>query len=435
MKLLIWNELSPGERAEALARPRRRTDAKLRTNVQKIVDDVCRRGWRSLCDHALKFDGRIPERLDVAPQARRAMKILPKELVSALELAHSNISRFHEAAKPSDISLAIMPGLEVGKSWRPIERVGLYVPGGAPSLFSTLLLLAVPAKIAGVGEIVVVTPPKADGTLDPALAFVAQLCGVDAIWTVGGAQAIAALAFGAGEIPAVMKIAGPGNAYVSEAKSCVASMPGGPAIDLPAGPSELMVIADESAEPALVAADLLAQAEHDANAQVMLVTTSPALARAMEAELMRQLILLPRLAIARGSLKNGRIILAASLARAVEIANLYAPEHLSLNVKNASPLIASVKNAGAIFAGPSAAESFGDYLAGSSHVLPTDGAARAFSGISVDSFMKAISIQQVDEAAARALALPAAALARLEGLEGHARAAELRLPSSERRAA
>jgi histidinol dehydrogenase len=312
--------------------------------------------------------------------------------------------------------------------------VGLYVPGGDPSLFSTLMMLAIPARIAGVSEIVVATPPRSDGTLDPVLALAAECCGIDAIWAVGGPQAIAALAFGAGEIAPVMKIAGPGNAYVSEAKNYVAGC-GAAAIDLPAGPSELMVIADESADPAIVAAVLLSQAEHDATAEVLLVTTSPPLAGRVDAELAAQLARLPRAGIARASLKHGRTILTASLARAIEIANLYAPEHLSLNIQNAAALVPSVRSAGAVFAGPSAAESFGDYLAGSSHVLPTDGAARAWSGISVTTFMKAISLQEISEDAARRIGPAAAALARLEGLEAHARAAERRIPKGERKAA
>jgi histidinol dehydrogenase len=435
MQLLVWSQLTAEERLDALARPRRRSDAKLRATVHKIVDDVRRKSWRALCDHALKLDGRMPERIDVAPLADKARRQMAPDDLEALSLAHDNIVKFHEAARPKDTSVEVMPGLIVGKSWRAIERVGLYVPGGDPSLFSSLLMLAVPARIAGVTEMLVMTPPRSDGLIDPLLALAAETCGIDAIWTLGGAQAIAAMAFGAGDIRPVMKIAGPGNAYVSEAKTYLSALGAGPAIDLPAGPSELMVIADESADPAIVAADLLSQAEHDSNAQVLLVSNSPALAASVESELSGQLALLPRAGIARGALKHARVLLAPSLARAVEIANLYAPEHLSLNVREPQPLLTSIRNAGAIFAGRHAAESFGDYLAGSSHVLPTDGAARAWSGVGVETFMKAISIQRVDAEAAARLAGPAAALARLEGLEAHARAAEARLAGSKRAAA
>jgi histidinol dehydrogenase len=284
-------------------------------------------------------------------------------------------------------------------------------------------MLAIPARAAGVREIVAVTPPRPEGGLDPVLALAAELCGIEAIWTVGGAQGIAALAFGAGDLARVDKICGPGNAWVSEAKSYVASMSGGPAIDMPAGPSELMVIADESADPEMVAADLLSQAEHDASAQVLLVTSARQLAEAVEAALREQVRALPRANTAEASLKHARIIVAAGLDQAVKIANLYAPEHLSLAVADPERLVPLVRNAGAVFAGPLAAETFGDYLAGSSHVLPTDGAARS---ISVYSFLKAMTVQTVTAEAAGRMAAPAAALARLEGLEAHARAADAR---------
>jgi histidinol dehydrogenase len=293
-------------------------------------------------------------------------------------------------------------------------------------LFSTLLMLALPARAAGVREIVAVTPPRPDGGLDPLVALAAEIAGIEAIWTVGGAQAIAALAFGAGPIARVDKICGPGNAWVAEAKTHVASLPGGPAIDMPAGPSELMVIADAGADPRRVAADMLSQAEHDAAAQVLLVTDAPALADAVEAEVARQLATLPRRAIAAASLGAARIVIVASLAAAAEVANAYAPEHLSLAIADPGALLPRLVNAGAIFAGGGAAETFGDYLAGSSHVLPTDGAARAWSGVSVHTFLKATTIQHAMPEAARAAAGPAAILARLEGLEAHARAADLR---------
>jgi histidinol dehydrogenase len=287
-------------------------------------------------------------------------------------------------------------------------------------------MLALPARAAGVKEIILTTPPRPGGGLDPLLALAADLCGISKVRTIGGAQAVAALAFGAGEIPAVPKICGPGNAFVSEAKTYAASLSGGPAIDMPAGPSELLVIADHAADPRLVAADLLSQAEHDPSAQVLLVTNSELTARHVEEEIERQIDLLPRAPIARASLHNARTILCGSLDEAVEIANAYAPEHLALAVENFDALVPLIRNAGAVFAGDMAAESFGDYLAGSSHVLPTDGAARAYGGISCHSFLKAMTVQSLDPEAARHLAAPTATLARLEGLEAHARAAELR---------
>ncbi|GAA4008993.1 histidinol dehydrogenase [Sphingomonas humi] len=425
MTSLVWSDLSAAEQAAALARPAARRSSELVAGVGAIIEEVRSDGWEALARIATRIDGRPPERVTVAPLASAARSALPKESVAAMELAARNIRAFHEASRPSDARVETMPGLSVEKAWRPIDRVGLYVPGGATPLFSTLLMLALPARAAGVREIVVVTPPSPGG-LDPAIALAAELCGIDSIWTVGGAQAIAALAFGAGDIPACPKICGPGNAWVAEAKTQVSAMSGGPAIDMPAGPSELMVIADVSASPVTVASDLLSQAEHDASAQVLLVTDDRGFASAVAEEVERQVAALPRADLARRSLDHGRSIIARDLREAAAIANSYAPEHLCLAVDDPELLVAAISNAGAIFAGHAAAESFGDYLAGSSHVLPTDGAARAWSGITVHSFMKAISIQRVSPEAGRALAAPAAALARLEALEAHARAAEAR---------
>ena len=404
----------------ALKRPSGRDDPVLLDAVRGIVDDVRRRGWDALVEQALRIDGVAPELIAVAPYAAEARRTLPAAALDALALARRNIELFHRETRPRDIEVVTMPGLSVAKQWRPLASAGLYVPGGKAPLFSTLMMLAIPARVAGVAQLTVVTPPRKQGGLDPAIALAAEQCGIDAIWTVGGAQAIAALAFGAGDIAKVDRIAGPGNAWVAAAKALVASLPGGPGIDLPAGPSELMVIADLSADPATVAADLLSQAEHDPSAQVILVTPDAALIDAIEVELDRQR------ATMNTDFAPARAILVADLDEAVAIANAYAPEHLSLATDAADALIQSIASAGAIFAGHGAAETFGDYLAGSSHVLPTDGAARFTGGVSTLSFMKAITVQRVSPEAARTLAAPAAALARLEGLEAHARAAEAR---------
>lgn len=430
MRRLVWSDLSPAARVEALARPRGRSDAALQASVRAIVDDVLARGWAAVTEHALRLDGEAPKRVTVAPIAEEARRTLTTAQLRAIELARKNITAFHKGSMPAEHEVETMPGLRVRKVWRPLDRVGLYIPGGKTPLFSTLLMLAIPAKAAGVTDIVVVTPPRPAGGLDPVLALAADICGIATVWTIGGAQAIAALAWGAGDIPAVPKICGPGNAWVAEAKAYVASLPGGAAIDLPAGPSELLVVADADADPRLVAADLLSQAEHDPSAQVILATDSPALADAVEAEVTERVATLPRQAIANASLGNARIILTDTLDEAVEVANAYAPEHLSLAVADPEAVLGAVRNAGAVFAGGRAAETFGDYLAGSSHVLPTDGAARVWSGISVYSFLKSITIQTVTPDAARALAGPAAELARLEGLEAHARAAEARLEAA-----
>ena len=427
MKTLVWSALDPAARRAALARPEQRSDPGLQAAVRAIVDDVRARGWDALVEHSIRIDGDEPRLVAVADLAARARVQLAPDQLAAIELAIRNVEAFHGGSLPVEHEVETMPGLVVRKLWRPIDRVGLYIPGGETPLFSTLLMLAIPARAAGVRELVVVTPPRQDGGLDPLIALAADYCGIEAVWTVGGAQAIAALAFGAGAIAPVAKICGPGNAWVAEAKTYVASLPGGIAIDMPAGPSELMVIADASADPAMVAADLLSQAEHDCAAQVLLVTPSATVAAAVEACVVQQAADLPRRNQVSASLTHARIVLADDLVQAVEIANIYAPEHLSLAVAEPEALVGKVRNAGAIFAGHSAAETFGDYLAGSSHVLPTDGAARGWSGVSVLTFVRAMTVQSVSAAAARDIAGPAAHLARLEGLEAHARAADARL--------
>jgi histidinol dehydrogenase len=427
VKKFTWDDLDDAGRAAALCRPKERVAVDLLEGVRAIVEDVRKGGWPSLCDIARRIDGEEPRLVAVAPLAGKARRSLEPQVLAAIETAAHNIRTFHEASFPAEISVETAPGLRVRKVWRAIDRIGIYVPGGQTPLFSTLLMLAIPARVAGVREIVAVTPPRPGGGLDRVVALAAELCGIDAIWTVGGAQAIAALAFGAGPIAKVEKICGPGNAWVAEAKRLVSSETGGSAIDMPAGPSELMVIADDSADARIVAADLLSQAEHDRSAQVVLVTTSERLLRDVEQQLDVQLARLPRQPIARASLDCARLILVSDLEEAAGIANLYAPEHLSLALEDAEALLPRIRNAGAVFAGPLAAETFGDYLAGSSHVLPTDGAARAWGGVSVHTFLKAMSVQSVTPDAARRIAGPASLLARLEALEAHARAADARL--------
>lgn len=418
MNRFDWSDRAT--RDAALARPAARADTGLRDRVRAIVADVRARGWDGLAEQAVAIDGAMPMAVAVEPEAAAARRRLAPQAVEAIELAARNIETFHRRTMPADQAVETMPGLRIEKQWRAIARAGLYVPGGQAPLFSTLLMLAIPARVAGVDELVVVTPPRKDGRIDPAIALAAQLCGIDRVWTVGGAQAIAALAFGAGEIPAVDRICGPGNAWVSAAKAQVAAMPGGPGIDLPAGPSELMVIADAGADPRMVAADLLSQAEHDPDAQVLLVTSSADLIDCVERAWADQS------ADLSGPLAEPRFILCAGIDEAVVIANAYAPEHLTLACADAANRVPSVRNAGAVFVGRYAAESFGDYLAGSSHVLPTDGAARFAGGVSTLTFLKAMTVQHVGAEAARGLAGPAAILARLEGLEAHARAAEAR---------
>lgn len=425
MQRLTWSETPTDARAQALARPTKRRDAAVTALVRGIFEDVAREGQAAVARWALELDRRAPAALALSPKVVDAARAkLAAEDLAAMESAISKVGAYHLATRPSDIDTETTPGVRCRRVWRPIASCGLYIPAGTAPLFSTLIMLAEPARIAGVPQIVVVTPPDPH----PMMIAAAAACGVETLHLVGGAQAIASLTYGVG-LPRAEKIFGPGNAYVAEAKRYAAALPGGPQIDLPAGPSELMVIADADADPRLVAADLLSQAEHDADAQVILASTSKALLDAAERALADQLQTLPRAAIASGALAQARFILARDFDEAAEIANLYAPEHLAFHVADAEPLLGRISNAGAIFVGRWSAETFGDYICGPSHVLPTDGAARAWSGVSVTSFMKSFTVQTLSESGARALAPAAARLARLEGLEAHARAAEMRVIS------
>ena len=426
MRPIEWSTLSRQERNAALARPAMRRDEKLVAFVARVFADVEARGEAAVRAWAIDIDKQEPRTIELrSTEIDRARAQLEAEDLAALELAIANVHAYHQATAPTETVVALRPGLTCVRTWKPIPACGLYVPGGSAPLFSTLYMLAIPAQVARVPVLEALTPPNRDGMVHPMIIVTAALAGLERLRVLGGAQAIAALTFGAG-VAKADKIFGPGNAYVTEAKRFAAALPGGPQIDTPAGPSELMIIADELARADVVAADLLSQAEHDADAQVLLVATNSAIAQAVIAELERQVVSLPRAAIARASLAQARVLVASDASEAVDIANAYAAEHLILNVREPGALAARITNAGAIFLGAYSAESFGDYLAGPSHVLPTDGAARAWSGVSVASFMKSTSLQTLDASAAAALAPAAARLARLEGLEAHARAADLR---------
>ena len=427
MRRVDWSTASDAERAQALARPPRGRREDVARRVAEILAEVRARGEAAVREWAVRLDGAPPRTIAIdAAAAAKARGEVSAEDEAALGFAADAIRRFHEADRPVDgVWVEPTRGARCRRVWRPIETAGLYVPGGTAPLFSTLLMLALPAQVAGVPVRVAVTPPGRDGEVHPMMVLAARLAGLDALHVVGGAQAVAALAFGAG-LPKADKIFGPGNAYVTEAKRLAADMADGPAIDLPAGPSELLVIADGAADATLVAADLLSQAEHDADAQVLLVTPDAELIARVAAEIERLLALLPRAETARRSLASGRAILCADLEEAVRVADAYAPEHLSLQTRDAGRLAERVRHAGTVFVGDWAAESFGDYVSGPSHVLPTDAAARAFSGVTTASFMKSFAVQEVEPVAVPTLAQAAARLARLEGLEAHALAADLR---------
>lgn len=432
MRIIDWASLDAAGRREALARPTRRSDAEVAEAVRTIFEDVERRGGSAVSDWAMKLDGFAPRRIAItAETVAQARDALPPADTRALRVAADNVRVFHQATVPEDSDeIETTPGVRSRIVWRPIRRAGLYVPGGTAPLFSSLLMLAIPAEAARVEERIAVTPPGKDGEAHPAMILAAAEAGLDALWLIGGAQAIAAMTFGVtlddGEIAACDKLFGPGNAYVAEAKRQAAARAGGPAVDMPAGPSELMVVVDRDAAPELAAADLLSQAEHDADAQVVLVSTSRATIDYVLAEVEAQLESLPRAEIARASLAAARAVLVRDVETACEVINAYGPEHLSLQVEYPEDLLPLIRSAGAVFMGRWAAETLGDYAAGPSHVLPTDAAARTMGGITTASFMTSMSVQTVTEAGAAQLAPVAARLARLEGLEAHARAADLR---------
>jgi histidinol dehydrogenase len=347
-------------------------------------------------------------------------------LRKALDEAIASITAFHRAQKPQSVRLETRPGVTCEMVWRPIERVGLYVPGGTAPLFSAVLMLAIPAQIAGCKTRILCTPPSKDGSINPVILAAADLCGVTQVLPLGGAQAIAAMAFGTETVPKADKIFGPGNAYVTQAKQLVAQRPNGAAIDMPAGPSEVMVIADSKANPAWVAADLLAQAEHASDSQAVCVTNDAALAAAVQKEIAYQVPSLGRGRFITGSLGCSRVLLVKDLETAFEIANRYAPEHLILQIENAGDWTDKIMNAGSVFLGPWSPETAGDYASGTNHVLPTYGYARAHGGLSLFSFMKNMSLQTLTKEGLSSLAPALVQMAGAEGLDAHAAAVTMR---------
>jgi histidinol dehydrogenase len=397
------------------------------TAVAAILEDVRERGDAALAEYSLRFDRIDLPRLGLRigdNEIGAAIDACDRKALDALELAHKRVRAYHERQRPQDVSFTDEIGVELGWRWRPIAEVGLYVPGGAASYPSSVVMNAVPAKVAGSSRIVMVVPTP-DGKIDPLVLAAAKLAGIDEIYRVGGAQAIAALAYGTASIRPVSKIVGPGNAYVAAAKRRVFGLVG---IDMIAGPSEVVVLADSSADPDFIAADLLAQAEHDAAAQSILITDDNALAEAAAAAVEKQLADLPRAAIAGASWRDfGAVILVPSLAEAIQLVDRLAPEHLEIMARDAEALSGRICNAGAIFIGASTPEAIGDYVGGSNHVLPTARSARFSSGLGVHDFMKRTSLLKCDLEALKTLAPAAIALGEAEGLSAHARSVALRL--------
>lgn len=396
--------------------------------VRPIMDAVHEHGDKALHEFGHRFDGVELEELAVSPaEVQEACAQVPQELKDAIELAYCNIYDFHELQRNTQapVKLETAPGVVCEQRTLPIQRVGLYVPGGQAPLFSTVLMLAVPAAVAGCEEVVLCTPPGKDGRVNPAILFAADLCGVKRIFKAGGAQAIAAMTYGTASVPKVDKIFGPGNAYVTAAKQ-LASL-AGVAIDMPAGPSEVEVLADESCVPAFVAADLLSQAEHGPDSQAMLVTTSAAVAAAVAAEVEQQLAELPRREVAAKSIANSRIIVLADKQDCIDFTNAYGPEHLIIAMEGADAVAAETVNAGSIFLGNYSCESAGDYASGTNHTLPTMGCVRAYSSLCIDSFQRKMTLQTLSAEGIRSIGRTVELMARAEQLDAHARAMTLRM--------
>ncbi len=427
MERFDWNRLDEEGREACLMRPAAKAAAEVLDTVRDIFDRVRDGGDQAVLDLRAQYDGVEGGPLRVSVREILKGERLPAADRDAIETARANISRYHSAGVPSESRVETIPGVLCRQIHRPIETAGLYVPGGTAALVSTLLMLAVPAALASVGRIVLATPPRGKNLIDPAIAEAASACGIGEIFAIGGAAAIAAMTWGTETVPRVDKIFGPGNVFVDEAKRFAAGLPNGPAIDLPAGPSEVMIIADDSADAEFIAADILAQAEHDKLSQTILVTTERALADAVDALVRDQARDLPRREIAEAALQNGRVIIVPDPSAATRVANRYAPEHLILAVRQPRQMLDRITNAGSVFLGHWSPEAAGDYASGTNHVLPTGGAARAYSGLSVASFMKSMSVQEISPAGLAALAPTIERLAGLEGLEAHRRSVSLRV--------
>jgi histidinol dehydrogenase len=427
MRIVEWKSASPDERRAALARPAADSRAEVFRQASGIVDAVRAEGDTAVRRISEKFGARIDDLRATPAEFRDARARLAPEQIAALERAVENVATFHEAQRAAALSVETMPGVRCERITRPIERVGLYVPAGSAPLPSTAIMLAVPARIAGCKTRAIASSSGPDGKVHAAVLVAAELCGIDTVYKMGGAQAIAALAFGTDSVSKVDKIFGPGSAWVTAAKQIVAADPNGAAIDLPAGPSEVLVIADDSADARFVAADLLAQAEHDSLAQVLLVTTSAAFAAAVGRELELQTPLLTRREIVDVSMRASRCIVVADLPAALAVSNEYAPEHLIIQTRDPRALLDAVTCAGSVFLGPWSPESIGDYCSGTNHVLPTFGYARSFSGVSLIDYQKRITVQELSADGLRALGPTAVTLSDLEGLDAHGNAVRVRL--------
>jgi len=424
LKLYSYKELTQ-QKIEKLCSRQVEDDNLVFSRVENIIATVKTDGDTALLSYAEQFDKVKLSSLFIGKEELADLaKQIPSKVKSAIDVAYQNIYKFHEAQLKTEAKIETMVGVICWREARAIEKVGLYIPGGTAVLPSTFLMLGIPAKIAGCKEIVVCSPPQSDGKINTYIAYVSTLLNIEKVYLVGGAQAVGAMAFGTETIPKVDKIFGPGNRYVTEAKKLVQNTV---AIDMPAGPSEVLVIADESANPAFVAADLLAQAEHGIDSQAVLVATSKQLITEVLSEVEKQLMNLPRKEIAAKAIENSYAVFTESLTKAMEFSNAYAPEHLILATENFESLIPQIINAGSVFLGNLTPESAGDYASGTNHTLPTSGFARAFSGVSVDTFLKKITFQHLSIQGLRNIGNTVEVLAEAEGLQAHKNAITIRL--------
>ncbi|EJB8453269.1 TPA: histidinol dehydrogenase [Vibrio parahaemolyticus] len=424
MRTVVWQSLSEEQQDAILERPAIAEGANITAAVADVIAKVRTQGDAALLELTEKFDRVKPESIRVpSKEINAASERLSVEMKQALEQAYSNIAKFHKAQKPQPIKVETQPGVMCEQVTRPIQKVGLYIPGGSAPLPSTVLMLGVPAKIAGCRKVVLCSPPPiADEIL-----YVAKLCGIDEVYNVGGGQAVAAMAYGTKSVSKVDKIFGPGNAYVTEAKRQVSNDFRGAAIDMPAGPSEVLVIADETADPDFIAADLLSQAEHGPDSQVVLVTPSPIVADQVTDAVQRQLKALSRADIAQKALASSLIIISESITQAVSISNYYGPEHLIVQTKKPRELLPLLDNAGSIFLGDWSPESAGDYASGTNHVLPTYGYTRTYSSLGLADFSKRMTVQELSAEGLQNLAPTVVTMAEAEGLDAHKRAVTIRV--------
>ena len=428
LPIFDYSRLDESARKQVLARPSAAGREELLALVRETVREVRNRGDAAVLEYAARFDGGVPVHLKVpATEFLQAFSTLSKDGRDALIRAITNIKKFHQAQLPQPISLETSPGVVCERITRPIDSIGIYVPGGSAPLVSALLMAAIPAEIAGCKRRVLCTPAVRGGRIHPHILAAAKLCGIDEVYAIGGAQAIAALAYGTETIPKVDKIVGPGSAWVTAAKQIVAEDPEGAALDLPAGPSEVLVIADATARPRFIAADLLAQAEHDPLSQAILLTPSKSLAEAVREAAEELIVGLSRREILDQSLQRSRIVVVPNLQEAFDISNRYAPEHLIIHIVEAREWLDRVTSAGSVFLGQWTPEPLGDYCSGTNHVLPTYGYARAYSGLSVLDFLKRITVQEATPAGLLGLGPTAVTMARIEGLDAHALAVKTRI--------